>query len=331
MIEILNEREWSTWLQNRQDIHLLQTAEWGNLKEHFGWNCVRTVDRAKDTGAQILFKQFPLHYQIAYIPKGPIGNPDSIFWKEIDAICKQKRTVFLKIEPDHWDDDQLDDYLESENFLPSTSIQPRRTIDIALTGDPKDWLDRMKAKTRYNIRLAEKKNIVIKESERVDIFYDIMVSTGNRDKFGIHSREYYQYVHQLFFSKQKAVLLLAYYQDQPLAGLMVFRQGRRAWYFYGASNEIERNRMPTYLLQFKAMQWAANHGCTDYDLWGIPDFDEEYLEANFQKNTSDLWGVYRFKRGFGGTIRRYQRAYDRVYNSFIYTLYKRFFARRNSA
>jgi lipid II:glycine glycyltransferase (peptidoglycan interpeptide bridge formation enzyme) len=109
---------------------------------------------------------------------------------------------------------------------------------------------------------------------------------------------------------------------------MVFAYGSRAWYFYGASTEKERNRMPTYLLQWKAMQWARQRGCTQYDLWGVPDADLETLEANFTKRSDGLWGVYRFKRGFGGELIRAAGALDRPYNKPLYALYRLFMKKR---
>ncbi len=95
-------------------------------------------------------------------------------------------------------------------------------------------------------------------------------------------------------------LLLAEYEGRPLAALMVFALGRRAYYLYGASTDEERNRMPTYLLQWRAMQWARARGCLEYDLWGVPDEDEQTLEAQFETRRDGLWGVYRFKRGSAG-------------------------------
>jgi Uncharacterized protein involved in methicillin resistance len=88
----------------------------------------------------------------------------------------------------------------------------------------------------------------------------------------------------------------------------VFARGRRAWYVYGASNDQERNRMPTYLLQWEAMRWARARGAEEYDLWGVPDADEETLEAHFTERSDGLWGVYRFKRGFGGQVKRAAQA-----------------------
>jgi lipid II:glycine glycyltransferase (peptidoglycan interpeptide bridge formation enzyme) len=118
-----------------------------------------------------------------------------------------------------------------------------------------------------------------------------------------------------------AELLVAEFEGKPLAALMVFARGRRAWYMYGASTDEERNRMPTYLLQWEAMKWARSKGAEEYDLWGVPDEDEKTLEANFETRHDGLWGVYRFKRGFGGELKRAEQARDRVFNPLLYRLY----------
>jgi lipid II:glycine glycyltransferase (peptidoglycan interpeptide bridge formation enzyme) len=178
----------------------------------------------------------------------------------------------------------------------------------------------MKQKTRYNIKLAIKKGIQVEKTEDVSTFYELMVDTGKRDNFGVHSKSYYQLAYDLFSPKNNVALLVAKFQDIPLAGLMVFRSGNRSWYFYGASNNLERNRMPTYLIQFEAMKWAKSQGCDIYDLWGIPDEPEEILERDFESRSDGLWGVYRFKRGFGGEIKKSVPAYDRIYQPALYKL-----------
>jgi lipid II:glycine glycyltransferase (peptidoglycan interpeptide bridge formation enzyme) len=89
--------------------------------------------------------------------------------------------------------------------------------------------------------------------------------------------------------------------------------------------------MPTYLLQWEAMRWARERGCTEYDLWGVPDADEDVLENNFSTRSDGLWGVYRFKRGFGGELRRTVGAWDRVYNPELYTAYRWWINRRGRA
>jgi len=179
----------------------------------------------------------------------------------------------------------------------------------------------MKQKTRYNIRLASKKDIVIEPSNDIELFNDLIKVTGSRDKFGVHTSQYYEDAFELFSEDQDCVLLIAKYKKTPLAGIIVFGRGKRAWYFYGASNNLERNRMPTYLLQWEAMRWAASRGCTEYDLWGIPDEEKDILERDFMSRSDGLWGVYRFKRGFGGGIKRTAGVYQKVINKPLYTAY----------
>ena len=111
---------------------------------------------------------------------------------------------------------------------------------------------------------------------------------------------------------------------------MVFRRGKRAWYFYGASGNAHRERMPTYLLQWEAIRWARSQQCTSYDLWGVPDADEQSLEDQFMQRSSGLWGVYRFKRGFGGELMRALGPYDRVYRPAFYALYRLWYKRKSN-
>jgi len=325
----ITEEEWASWLINKKNYHILQSPQWGSLKEKFDWTAMRVVEDG-EAGAQILFKSLPFGLKIAYIPKGPIGNPSPRFWENIDEICKAKKAIFLKIEPDNWEGENITNLnLNPQKFFSSKSIQPRRTILVDLDGSEEDWFNKMKQKTRYNIKLAEKKGVSIIESDDIDTFYEIMMSTGNRDNFGIHSKAYYKAVFELFVKEHKVVLFIAYFNQVPLAALMAFREGTRSWYFYGASNDIERNRMPAYLLQFYAMRWASKYGCNSYDLWGIPDNEEEELEKDFTNRSDGLWGVYRFKRGFGGIVKRYETSYDRIYLRSIYQLFQIYTSRRS--
>jgi lipid II:glycine glycyltransferase (peptidoglycan interpeptide bridge formation enzyme) len=179
----------------------------------------------------------------------------------------------------------------------------------------------MKQKTRYNIRLAARKEVRVEISSDLETFNRLMEVTGTRDAFGVHSAAYYQKVYERFHPQGEVEILLASYEDIPLAAIMVFARGKRAWYFYGASSDSERNRMPTYLLQWEAIKWAKERGCTEYDLWGVPDADENELETGFTSRSDGLWGVYRFKRGFGGELKRSAGPWDRVYNPALYWLY----------
>jgi lipid II:glycine glycyltransferase (peptidoglycan interpeptide bridge formation enzyme) len=314
---IVSLAEWNQYLQSLPDAHLLQTGEWGELKSGFGWEPIRIMGRGR--GVQILFRKLPLGFTMGYIPKLAITDH---LWYEIDVVCKQHRAIFSKLEPDSWDDAPLPQG-ESSLRLSPHNIQPPRTIIIDIRQSEEEILGRMKQKTRYNIRLAEKKGVSVRAWNDIETFHKMMLVTGDRDSFGIHSPEYYRRAYELFRPEGMCELLVAEYEGKPLAALMVFGRGRRAWYFYGASTDEERNRMPTYLLQWEAIKWAKMHGCQEYDLWGVPDEDEKILEGNFEKRHDGLWGVYRFKRGFGGELKRAAQAMDRVYNPLLYWAYLR--------
>lgn len=319
---ILNRIEWDAFLTRYPQAHLLQTGEWGDLKIPFGWSPERI--QTGDTGAQILFRRLPLGFSIAYIPKGPLGKDWQILWPEIDQLCQRRRAIFLKVEPDAWMEQEAEYQDQFKGFFPAATIQPRRTIVVDLSGSEDELLARMKQKTRYNIRLAQKKDVTVRESNDLDEFQRLMRTTGVRDDFGVHSIEYYQRAYQLFSASGKAALLQAEFDGKALAALMVFAAGGRAWYLYGASSDEERNRMPAYLLQWEAMRWAVAKGCRSYDLWGVPDEDEEQLESQFEERSDNLWGVYRFKRGFGGSLMRSATAWDKVYQPILYRAYQRF-------
>lgn len=315
---------WKLFLKKYPDGHILQTGEWGELKSAFGWEPIRLIldDRS---GAQILFRRLPLGLTLAYLPKPAFSYQKSAFseqfWTEIDAVCKKRHAVFLKIEPDGWNDPPLAMGEGRGMRVSLHNIQPASTILVDLRGSEDEILARMKQKTRYNIRLAQKKGITVRSWDDLPAFHQMIVSTGGRDGFGVHSLEYYQRAYELFQPPGLAELLVAEYEGRALAALMVFVSGRRAWYIYGASKDEERNRMPTYLLQWEAMRWARSRGAEEYDLWGVPDEDKETLEAHFTERSDGLWGVYRFKRGFGGELKRAAQALDRIYNPLLYKQY----------
>lgn len=328
-----NTSNWTKFYEAHPNAHILQSTAWGNLKSDFGWYAKTLV--TEDIGSQVLFRRLPLGYTIAYIPKGPIGNFSNLenHIDELDQLCKANKAVFLKIEPDLYDNDDDGRKFESQLSQYGTqgkNIQPRRTIMVSLEGKPDEWMARMKQKTRYNIRLAVKKDVVISQSTDLNEFQKLMDETGSRNEFGVHSIEYYRKAFSEFYPDTVRIFL-ASYKEEPLAAIMVFFRGNLASYFYGASSNKERNRMPTYLLQFEAMKWSANQGCTMYDLWGIPDVDPKVLEQQFKERSDGLWGVYRFKRGFGGNIVRTVQSFDRIYMPLLYKLYLKRYGNRNDS
>ena len=330
--------EWDHFVVSHPQAHILQMSPWGELKRSFGWR-VRRVALTEDghirAGAQLLLRPLLPWMRhgpcLAYVPKGPLVD-----WEDADTVkallsaihplARREGSVCLTIEPELLDAPQIDARLREYGFHPSVrTIQPRRTIHVDLRPSEEEILAAMRSKTRYNIRLAERREVEVRVGDAGDIstFYRLSQLTSKRDRFGIHSHAYYQRAYELFAPLGLCRLFLAEYRGQPLAGLMAFACGPRAWYFYGASSNEERHRMPNYALQWAAMRWAKARGCKTYDLWGVPDEEEEVLEAEFTKRRGGLWGVYRFKRGFGGRLVRYIGAYDYVYRPFLYQLYRR--------
>ena len=331
--------QWKLTIEAQKDASLLQTAEWGSVKTAFGWSPAYVMNEAG--GAMILFRNLPrvaLGATMAYIPRGPVifhNEPQKIndLWEEIHRLCRARHAFFLRVEPDFWQNTAEAEFLRNsmqgfENAF--STVQPPRTIVVPLTGSEEDRLARMNQKTRYNIRLAQKKDLVIREENDVSAFMELMAKTGERDHFHVHSAEYYQHCYNVFKESGKAWNLVAYYHDKPLGVLMLFIHGNRGYYLYGASSDEERNRMPNHLLQWTAMNICAANGCTEYDLWGVPDEEPETLEAQFQERSDGLWSVYRFKRGFGGEIKRTMGSFDFPYHPLFYRLSATFYRRKKA-
>ncbi|MBF8284788.1 MAG: hypothetical protein HW378_3703, partial [Anaerolineales bacterium] len=297
----LTAAEWDDFVRANPHGHILQTSAWGQLKSAFGWRAESV--RVGDHGALVLFRPLPLGWSLAYVPRGPLANwnyPETLggLVAALDHACRARRAICLKWEPDLPDSPACAAALTSLGFRPSPQVvQPRRTLVVDLSGGEADLLARMKQKTRYNIGLAAKKEVTVRAAQSAadeEAFVGLMRVTGERDRFGVHTEDYYRRAYDLFHPAGLCELFLAEYRGEPLAGVMAFALGRRAWYFYGASSDRERSRT--------------------YDLWGVPDENEEALEAGFETRRDGLWGVYRFKRGFGGKLVRTVGAWDRVYN-----------------
>ncbi len=316
--------------------HFLQHPAWGEFKEAFGWRAVRlALDDGQEfvAGAQVLFRPLPMGVSLAYVPRGPIvrdNDPDLLqhLVRELDALCRRHRAIFLKVEPDWEDAPEWRDLLTGAGFTPSfQTVQPRSTIVVDLSADEETILARMKSKWRYNIRLAARKGVIVRPARESDIpiFLDLLRETAARDGFPIHSADYYRQAWERFAPAGLGTLLMAWYQDIPLAGILVTAWGKTAIYMYGASSNRERHRMPNHLLQWEGMRWAKRQGCLFYDLWGIPDEVGEHPEVwanRTPQRTDGLWGVFRFKQGFGGRIVHLVGAWDRVYSAPLYSTYR---------
>ena len=327
---------WDEFVTQHPHGSLLQSTQWARLKNRFGWSSHR-VWMKKDgrfvAGAQILYRSKALGVvKIGYIPHGPLvdwADPEQveILFNQIDQSVYQHGAGLLKMEPLLWQDTVSPSVwatiCESYNLVATDdTIQPPRTMMIDIRPPEDEILAAMKSKTRYNIRLSARKGVTVREGSADDlpVFNQLMRLTGQRDGFGVHASEYYRDAFE-FFGPDQVVMLIAEFEQRPLAAVMVFAHGTTAAYLYGASSNAERNRMPAYAAQWAAIQWAQNKGCTHYDMWGVPDAELDELEAHFTKRQDGLWPVYRFKRGFGGNIQRTVGAVDRIYNQRLYRLY----------
>lgn len=335
--------QWDSYVRAHPRGHLLQTAGWGEHKRKFGWSDARVgiTDSSGELtgGALLLFRLLPFRIgTMAYLPMGPlVTNPadESTVWSAIHVEAKRHRAAFLKWEPGIFAESPAPDPAHLGFRSSLQTIQPPRTILIDISGDEDAILARMNQGTRRKIRQSLKGDVQYTEGSRADVdkFNAIMQVTGSRNEFGVHSPEYYALAYDLF-APRDMVLTLAENEGDTLAGIMVFAVGKTAWYLYGASSDVKRNLMASYGVQWKAIQWAKERGCTVYDMWGIPDAEPDQLEAQFETRSDGLWGVYGFKRGWGGEVVRSLGAWDKVYNPLVYSVYEmavRLRERRNRA
>ena len=354
----MNAGEWNASLLELPEPHLLQTWEWAQVKQHFGWTPVFRIWRNADNSriiaaALILMKTLPLKgfsakLKIMYVPKGPLlsdwedGHLRKTVFDDLEAIAKKESAVFLKADPDvvlgygvpgSSDEEQIlygkvfRGELQQRNWQFSESqIQYRNTVILDLAPSEEEMLARMKQKTRYNIRLAQRKGITVRIGTRddIDLLYSMYRETSDRDRFLIRESDYYQEVWNRFFpkghfdvdrvdaGKPYALPYIAEFESEPVAAIIVFHFGKRAWYIYGMSRSEHRNKMPNYLLQWKAIQTAKGNGIESYDLWGAP---------NRFRDDDPMWGVFRFKQGFGGKVVRTIGAWDFSPHPFWYKVY----------
>ena len=318
---------WDAFVCAQPRAHLLQLSRWGDLKSKFGWGSqiVALSDESGiQAGALVLLQRLPYGAgKMAYVPMGGYASDAALLPRLWEAIRRETGAAFLKLEPGYFAAGGEPDLAGSGFQLSPQTIQPPSTIIIDISGDDDTILRRMNQGTRRKIRKSLTNGVVYKEGGRADLheFGSLMQQTGERNTFGVHSAAYFEAIYDLFMPNYGA-LLLAVHDGELLAAIMVFALGDTAWYLYGASSRVKGNLYATYGIQWAAIQWAKNRGCHYYDLWGVPDFDEATLEAQFKDRTDGLWGVYGFKRGWGGEVRRTLGAWDKAWNPLVYTTYR---------
>ncbi|WP_319561699.1 peptidoglycan bridge formation glycyltransferase FemA/FemB family protein [Marispirochaeta sp.] len=257
--------------------NLLQTGYWGRVKENFGWTPF--AFSFNEHPLLVLVRRLPLRQGIAYVPHGPMNEVEPHFFALFArnmALSLPSYVTFIRFDLP-WRVSAAEDrkgYLESPFRRALVDIQPPDTVIVSLTKSEDEILADMKKKTRYNIRLARKKGVIVRSGSLRDLetWYEIYQETAERDGISIHSYDYYRKVFQEGLKRKNPSvrLLLAEVEGDVVAGNIIALHGTSATYLYGASRSVHRNLMPTYLLQWEAIRIAKQHGCESYDLYGIP-------------------------------------------------------------
>lgn len=335
---------WNELIVSLPQCHFLQTSEWAEVKHEVGWQSTQMIWRGENDriigAANLLIRALrPLgigpKMTIGYIPRGPMldwtnATLRSKALNEIENYARKEGFIFVKIDPeiiagkgipgepdaeDYPESRQISEELISRGWRRSVEqIQFKNTAVLDLTGTDEEWLKRMKQKARYNLRLAQRSgvNIRVANDQELPNLYKMYAQTAARDGFIIREMDYYLSVWRRFIQAGMAHPLIAEVEGQSVAGLVLFHFGKRAWYFYGMSTPLHREKMPNYMLQWEAMHIAKQCGCEFYDLWGAPDV--------FDQNDS-MYGVFRFKDGLGATVIRTEGAWDYPIKPFLYFVY----------
>ena len=304
--------------------HVLQSWEWGAFKSRWGWSAQRWALMNADGQPQALvqlLRRAAGPMCVLYAPKGPVTTADPSLYRQtlewLERQARAQRAVWVKLDGDVLSPgfglDPAREMLRSRKwFVSPNQIQFRNTAHTDLTGTDDELLARMKPKWRYNIRLAEKRGVVVRVAQESDfgLLYRMYAETGARDGFIIREEAYYADAWRAL----NATGFIAEKDGQPLAGLVLFTFKDRAWYFYGMSRSEGREHMPNHLLQWTAMRWARDHGCRVYDWWGAPEHLDE---------SDSMWGVYRFKEGFGAQFVEGLGAWDYAPSRLLYRLFMR--------
>ncbi|MYD39253.1 MAG: peptidoglycan bridge formation glycyltransferase FemA/FemB family protein [Chloroflexi bacterium] len=336
--EIGDRQRWNDLLRELPYAHVLQTWDWAAFKQTTGgWQPTRL---AFHRGGEILALASLATRRIGPLTVMTVSKGPALDYRDLplaEAVLAELENrarlgnAWLKIDPDvvaatglpgseddHRDalGQQFSQLLTARGWRFSNSqVQFRNTLKIDLQRPLDDILMSFSGNTRRKVRVAARKDVTIRAATLDDLplLYQLYQVTGARDQFLIRPFGYYQRAWQDFMQAGLAQAFIAEVAGRTIAHVILFRFGRTCWYFYGASSNQERARMPNYALQWAALQWAKAQGCAVYDMWGAPDVFAE---------SDPLWGVYKFKRGFRGTLVRHIGAWDFAPQPWLYRAYE---------
>ena len=293
----------------------LQSSAWADFQKSLGRK-IWQVDSINVIKYNLPFGKNYLYSPRLRPPAAGFGGQARFkkFLGKIKEIAKKENAIFFKIEPPCASAELRDgkSSLEKLGFVKGQDIQPQKTLILDITKPEEELLKQMHSKTRYNIRLAEKKNIEIKKDKnKFEEFWRLLQQTTKRNGFRPHPKNYYEKMlkipgMELFVALNPPTADRA--MTKVIAANIVVFYKKTAIYLHGASDYKYRNLMATHLLQWHQILEAKKQGCTEYDFWGI--------------NEKKWPGVTRFKKGFGGKEVIYPGAYDLVFQPIWYKIYQ---------
>ena len=329
MYEFITEKtlpEYEAFVQSHPKGNFAQSYLWGKQKPMWQWDAiaVRGEDGAIRGSLAVMTRKVPgIGRTLMYGCRGPVCDLDDreTFSQLLDgakALAKKYKSYVIKIDPDvPSSNTAFSSMLHSFGFRAKEggkyfeAIQPRYVFRLNVEGKTEEeLLANFHQKWRYNIRLAERKGVTVRicGKEMVPAFSDLMLTTGVRDGFVTRKPEYFAAM--LDHLGEHARLYMAFDpNDTPIAGTLAIHYGDKVWYLYGASSNEHRNLMPNYLLQWRMIQWAVETNCRIYDFRGVSgDVSED----------NPLYGLFRFKQGFGGDFTEFVGEMDLVLSPVIY-------------
>lgn len=305
-----------------------QSENWCDVKKSWKSERVTVCDENGNiNGAmQILIRKVPfLNTSFMYAPRGPVCDYHDKeilngLFEKAKALSKKYHAYMLKIDPmiDAADTEAINnlmslDFRYDAAALEDDTVQCMRNYILDIHGKTADEVfNSFHSKWKYNIRLAARKgvNCGYYGEEKLDDFCKLMEETGKRDSFSVRSKEYFSDFLKAF--GENARLYMCYAPDgEAISGALAVRYADRVSYVYGASGNSQRNLMPNYIMQWNMIKWAIESGCDIYDFMGIPHCDDE---------SHPNYGVYRFKKGFNGHIKKYAGEFDYIFSPAKYTI-----------
>lgn len=324
---------WDDWVAAHADGHLLQSDAWARVRASAGWRVLRLVaaeptprDAPPVAGIQVLIRRTPLG-GFAYAPRGPVCRPDDPAWPLLleGLRARLRGALVLRLEPGWADGPGARAALASAGLRPAEAVQPPSTLVLDLDVPEEALLAGMAQKCRYNVRLAERRGVEVTACSDADLaaLDGLMAATAERHGLGHRPPGYHAAVVRAF--GPAATAYAARFEERIVAMIVVVRFGRVATYLYGASSGEHAEHMPNHALQWHAIRAARRAGCLRYDFWGIPDPIGRRVAAggapeDEPEGEGGLWGVWRFKRGFGGRVERAVGAWDLVLSPMRYAL-----------